>query len=114
MLYDCWRRIVSRRPDETAILDVPAGRCLSFAQLARAVEEGSTASEPFAFPQGVTSDFVLSVLRAWRAGQVVCPLEIGQAPPEIPGGLRARREWQFRQGAGSRCGANNHRALPVT
>ena len=87
MLYDCWRRVASRRRDETAILDLPAGRRLSFARLAQAVEEGSTAPEPFAFPQGLTSDFVLSVLRAWRAGQVVCPLEIGQTPPEIPGDL---------------------------
>jgi long-chain acyl-CoA synthetase len=87
MLYDCWRRIASRRPDQIALLDLPAGRRLTFAQLAQAAESGSKAPGHFAFPQGGSFDFVLAVLRAWRDGQVVCPVEAGQPRPEIPGDL---------------------------
>jgi acyl-CoA synthetase (AMP-forming)/AMP-acid ligase II len=87
MLYDCWRRIASRCPEETAILDLSAGRRWSFAQLAQTVENGSAPSGRVVFPQGVSSDFVLAVLRAWRGGQVVCPLEPGQTVPEISGEL---------------------------
>lgn len=36
------------------------------------------------FPQGHTADFVIGVLRAWRAGAGVCPLEMDQTPPAIP------------------------------
>lgn len=87
MLYDCWRRIASRRPDQIALLDLPAGRRWTFAQLAQSAENGSKASGPFVFPQGASSDFVLVVLRAWRDSRVVCPLEAGQPSPEIPGDL---------------------------
>lgn len=84
MLYDCWRRIASRRPDEIAIEDLSAGRRWSFSQLALAAENGPGTSAPVVFPQVASSEFVLEVLRAWHAGQVVCPLEPGQSPPALP------------------------------
>jgi long-subunit acyl-CoA synthetase (AMP-forming) len=34
------------------------------------------------FPGGGSADFVLDVLRAWRAGRVLCPLEAGQQTPK--------------------------------
>ena len=89
MLYDCWRRIASRQPNETALVDLPSGGRWSFAQLARAVESRSAPAGPLAFPQGISSDFILGVLRAWRDGQMVCPLEPGQPPPRITGSLPA-------------------------
>ncbi len=87
MLYDCWRQIADRQPNETALVDLPSGTRWSFGQLARAVESGSPAPGPLVFPQGVSSDFILGVLLAWRDGQIVCPLEAGQPPPRISGGL---------------------------
>lgn len=81
MLYDRWRRIARAHPDQLALFDAAARRTWTFGELGTAAETGAEHERPIAFPQGGSAEFVLEVLRAWRAGCVVCPLEPGQAPP---------------------------------
>jgi acyl-CoA synthetase (AMP-forming)/AMP-acid ligase II len=81
MLFERWGEIVRARGDELAVRDL-SGCDWTFKQLAEAVGRREMASE-FAFPQGHSVEFILDVLAAWRDGQVVCPLEAGQAPPQV-------------------------------
>src|SRR5579859_976533 len=83
MLYDRWRRIARAHPDQPALFEVPARRVWTFAELLSAGEAPSKDPQPVVFPQGSSVDFVLTVLRAWRAAQVVCPLEPDQARPDV-------------------------------
>jgi len=83
MLYDRWRQIAHANPNETAIHDTATGRRWSFQQLADEAERDGVADGPIVFPQGISGEFILAVLRAWQRGSVVCPLEIGQAAPMI-------------------------------
>jgi acyl-CoA synthetase (AMP-forming)/AMP-acid ligase II len=46
-----------------------------------AVERTEAPADTILFPQGISADFVFTVLRAWRAGKVTCPLEAGQTAP---------------------------------
>ncbi len=81
MLYERWREIARVRRDELALRDLACGRDWTFAQLAAAGDAPSLHPGLLAFPQGISGEFILAVLRAWRFGQVICPLEIGQPPP---------------------------------
>ena len=83
MLYERWREIVRKFPNELALRDTPSGRAWTFAQLDRTAE-GEFAAGTAAFPQGNTPEFVIDVLRAWRVATVVCPLETAQARPVFP------------------------------
>src|SRR5258708_3043506 len=78
MLYERWRQIARERRKETALHDFALGKHWTFAELAAAAEHDSIPG-PVVFPQG--REFIFTLLRAWRSGQVVCPLESGQAPP---------------------------------
>ncbi len=80
MLYDRWREIVRASPDEIALRDLPSARQWTFAELDSAAQSRET-NDPVVFPRGTTAEFVLSVLRAWRHGQITCPLESNQSPP---------------------------------
>jgi acyl-CoA synthetase (AMP-forming)/AMP-acid ligase II len=87
MLYERWRQIAREHAHELALHDMGRDERWTFSQLAARTEAASTPG-PVAFPQG--GDFIFALLRAWRAGQVVCPLEpdqsppvVGQPPPEI-------------------------------
>ena len=80
MLYDRWREIARAHSSEVALRDLGSQRDWTFAQVAADVEASPKANRTIAFPQGMSADFVFEVLRAWRHGQVVCPLEIGQLP----------------------------------
>jgi acyl-CoA synthetase (AMP-forming)/AMP-acid ligase II len=72
------------------LTDVALGQRWTFRELASAGDRaGPGDGGPVAFPRGVSAQFILEVLRAWRSGQVVCPLEPEQAPPILPGGLPA-------------------------
>jgi acyl-CoA synthetase (AMP-forming)/AMP-acid ligase II len=89
MLYDRWRQIVEERRNEVALTDSASGLKLTFRQLDEATEKGGGSPPLTVFPQGLSSEFILTVLRAWRDGSVVCPLEEGQAPtvfPALPSG----------------------------
>ena len=80
MLYERWRQIAREYRKETALHDFASGRRWTFAELA-ATAENDSVTGPVVFPQG--RDFIFTLLRAWRSGQVVCPLEPGQTPPNF-------------------------------
>lgn len=83
-LYERWRQVARERSGETALYDLVADRSWTFAELAREAERGPEPAGPLVHPRGQGADFVLTVLRAWRRGRVVCPLEPGQDPPPVP------------------------------
>jgi long-chain acyl-CoA synthetase len=85
MLYERWRQIARENQRELALHDLASGRHWTFAELAMAVEARVASDGPVAFPRGASPDFVLTVLRAWRDGRVVCPLEVDQSPPVLSG-----------------------------
>lgn len=63
--------------------ELRSDRKWTFAQLAESAERAPALDGPVAFPQGGSAEFILSLLRAWRHDQVVCPLESGQPPPSV-------------------------------
>ena len=83
-LYDRWRMVARERHGEFALCDLAAGRRWTFGELAAEAEASSDPEGAVTFPQGTGAEFIFSLLRAWRRGQVVCPLEPGQTPPEFP------------------------------
>ena len=87
MLYDRWRRLARAHPDQLALLDIADARRWSFGELLQTAESGPDPVEPVVFPRGISAEFIISILRAWRCDKVVCPLECGQEPLGIPGPL---------------------------
>ncbi|HLX68791.1 MAG TPA: AMP-binding protein, partial [Verrucomicrobiae bacterium] len=85
MLYERWRQIARSYAGEIALRD-PA-RQWTFRELEMAAENAAAPDGPIAFPTGLSADFVLNVLRTWKAGRIVCPLETDQRAPEIAPGL---------------------------
>jgi long-chain acyl-CoA synthetase len=85
MLYEQWRKIAVERGNEVALRDVSSGRCWIFAELFTLGENQPGGLTHTAFPQGHSPQFILDLLAAWRENKLVCPLETGQAPPEIIG-----------------------------
>src|SRR5688572_10822736 len=83
MLYERWQRIAREHAGEMAVLDIPAAQTVTFAGLARWVDEAPAPVDNIVFPQGHGLAFVLTVLVAWKHGRVVCPLEAGQSSPVI-------------------------------
>jgi len=81
MLYQRWRQIARAHRREHALFDVASGQNWTFERLEKEAERHST-GQPIVCPRGITAEFVLDVLGAWREGKVVCPLEPKQAPPE--------------------------------
>jgi len=80
MLYERWRQIADKHRNEIALIDLGRGTRQTFSELAAAAEIG-VVDGPVVFPQ--ESDFILTLLRGWRSGRVVCPLEKDQAPPRL-------------------------------
>lgn len=88
MLYERWRQIARSFPGEIALRDLPSNRQWTFHELEMAVDAAPLGAESkIAFPSGLSAEFILGILRAWRAGQIVCPMETDQRLPEIPPGL---------------------------
>jgi long-chain acyl-CoA synthetase len=87
MLYERWLQIARSFPREMALRDLSSGRQWTFRELERAAETSVEDSGTIAFPTGVSAEFVLTVLRAWRAGRLVCPMESDQHRPDIKAGL---------------------------
>ncbi len=84
MLYERWRQIAREQGRELALRDRDTGQNWTFAQLATEAEkESGEETSAIVHPRGLSAEFILSVLRAWRRRAVVCPLEIGQAPPVL-------------------------------
>jgi acyl-CoA synthetase (AMP-forming)/AMP-acid ligase II len=85
MLEERWRQIVATHGNTRALHDGALNFSWSFTELAALADRESVVLEGgFACPRGLGVDFVLGVLRAWRAGAVVCPLEAGQTVPVVP------------------------------
>ncbi len=83
MLYERWRARVLECPNDLALWELSSGRKWTFQELGAASAERET-RHWVSFPTGNSPEMILSVLRAWRHGQLVCPLESGQTPPEFP------------------------------
>jgi long-chain acyl-CoA synthetase len=85
MLYERWRQVVRDRGKATALWEAESGQRWTFAQLDRTAEESfDRAAGGWSHPTGMGAEFILEVLRGWRAGAVVCPLEPGQQPARLP------------------------------
>ncbi|HWC61378.1 MAG TPA: fatty acid--CoA ligase family protein [Verrucomicrobiae bacterium] len=87
MLYERWLQIAHNFPREIALRDLTSNRQWTFQELEKATDAPADESGKLAFPTGVSVEFVLAVLRAWRVGQVICPMESDQRTPEIKSGL---------------------------
>jgi acyl-CoA synthetase (AMP-forming)/AMP-acid ligase II len=83
MLYDRWRQLARNFQNQIALRDCASRRQWTFGELAALTERTQRETAPIAFPQGGSPDFIFALLRAWHAGQVVCPLEIDQAPTPV-------------------------------
>jgi long-chain acyl-CoA synthetase len=84
MLYERWRAIARERGHTLALREAATGLEWSFTQLAAATESAVRGQATLACAQGQSAEFVLDVLKAWRNNRVLCPLEAGQGPPEVP------------------------------
>jgi long-chain acyl-CoA synthetase len=84
MLYERWRKIAAERRGQPALCDTASGRRWTFGELLVAGETRSIGPGGTAFPQGRSPEFILDLLAAWRENKIVCPLEPGQTPPQIP------------------------------
>lgn len=84
MLEERWRETVQRRGPALALCDLGSGQSLTFSQLADAADAEPSDRGPVVFPSGRDAGFILNVLRAWKSGRVLCPLEPGQPPPALP------------------------------
>lgn len=88
MLYERWLRVVDRAPAGVALRELATGRSWTFRELDAAVKTMVCRDrDPVAFVEGNCADFILHVLGAWRSGQVLVPLESGQARPVLSGEL---------------------------
>src|SRR4051812_22006491 len=83
MLYERWHRIARDYQKELALRELDSGQQWTFGQLAKLTEKAEVPSRPVAYPSGICAGFVLDVLKAWRSGQVVCPIEREQTPPAV-------------------------------
>ena len=66
-LYERWHSLAQQFSSELAILDHASGKAWTFRELLEASETGSAISGPVAFPQGHSVEFILTLLKAWRA-----------------------------------------------
>jgi long-chain acyl-CoA synthetase len=83
MLYERWREVVRENGRELALRDAVGGRQWSFRQLAAVVEGGVPLADAIVFPRGICAEFIFIVLRAWRSGRAVCPVEAGPGLPQF-------------------------------
>ena len=82
MLYDRWDEIVREFSSECALLDLASGQRWTFGQLELLAEAG--ADQRLVFPRGAAVDFIVAVLKGWKSGVAVCPLEPDQPQPNVP------------------------------
>jgi acyl-CoA synthetase (AMP-forming)/AMP-acid ligase II len=85
MLYDRWLRIARERRGEIALHDLAGGGRWTFGQLETLAERTPDDARSAELPRGHSPDFIFAVLRAWRRGRVVAPLEAGQAALDLTG-----------------------------
>ena len=82
MLYERWRQVAAEHSRAVALRELWSGRHWTFSQLALESERVDSAAPPVVCPRGINGDFVLTVLRAWRSGRAVLPLEQDQSALE--------------------------------
>src|SRR6516165_1550026 len=80
MLYERWQRVVRERKNEIALRDLASGRYWTFSRLNTEAENLPPAKTAMIHPQGNSPEFIFDVLRAWRDGAVVCPLDTHLQP----------------------------------
>ena len=80
MLYPRWLETSRRFADAPALFD--GGGVMTFAELASAAESAPRATQPVIARTGDRSFFV-EILRAWRDGQAVIPMEHDAPPPVL-------------------------------
>lgn len=83
MLYDQWRQVAQEHRNELALSESASGRRWSFAGLDQLSERPPRGAEAMVCPQGHSAECIAEILRAWRLGAVVCPLEPDQKPPRV-------------------------------
>ena len=83
MLYHRWLDVAHQHRQMTALRDLATNHAWTFEQLRAAAEASSPPASGVVCPRGSRADFILEVLRAWRCGAVVVPLEDGQNPPPL-------------------------------
>ncbi|TAL03877.1 MAG: long-chain fatty acid--CoA ligase [Verrucomicrobia bacterium] len=83
MLYEHWRNLAAERHTELALRDAASGCRWTFAELFAAGETRIIGQAGTVFPQSHSPEFIFDLLAAWRENRIVCPLEVGQSPPEI-------------------------------
>jgi len=84
MLYERWHKVVDENRNEVAMRDLASGRSWTFSELRAEGEATLSDNHGIIFPQGNSPEFVITVLRAWRAQAAVCPLETQQQRPNLP------------------------------
>jgi long-chain acyl-CoA synthetase len=84
MLYDRWREVARAGGSELALKDLSDGRAWTFAQLFAEADRSDDPGAKWVCPMGNGPEFILEVLRGWRHGRVVCPLEETDAIPDLP------------------------------
>jgi acyl-coenzyme A synthetase/AMP-(fatty) acid ligase len=83
MLFDRWRETVGVFGSQLALRELATDRSWGFDELAKAAENYRPKPGLINYPQGHSAEFIFEVLQAWRAGQIVCPLEPGQPRPHV-------------------------------
>ncbi len=88
MLYKRWQKVVRERQNDIALRDLASGRWWTFSELDQEAARPMPVTGAMVHPQGNSPEFIIEVLRAWRAGAVVCPLEAHHQPlavaPPLP------------------------------
>ena len=83
-LYEKWLVTARTFKSERALIDIASGNSWTFADLLREAERTIPQPSPITYPRGSASEFIFSILRAWRANSITCPLEASQSPPQLP------------------------------
>ncbi len=83
MLYDRWRQVAQNFQSEIALHDLASGQRWTFAELASVTESAVKPSEMIVYPEETSAEFIFSILRAWRFGQIVFPLDARKATPTL-------------------------------
>ncbi len=87
MLYERWRGVVEVCPNQVALWDAGSGQRWTFRELDQWAGSVQPGAGPVVFPRSGSVQFIVEVVRAWRDGLVICPLEIGQPTPAVGKGL---------------------------
>src|SRR5437867_2515005 len=82
MLYEQWLRTAQTCKQDIALWDLAGNAKWTFGELAAIAEHGPDGpAETLVCPKGLGPEFILEVIRGWRANRVLCPLEPEQAAP---------------------------------